>query len=80
MNTNSINNFVGETFTKVEPTKLKPLTSVRGWEEQLKVLANLVSAIGDSLAQEIQVIQDYRDSEFFRKYTMYILLCARYSL
>lgn len=73
MNTNDINNFVGDTFTKVESTKLKPLTSVKGWMEQLKAVANLVPTLGGALAQEIQVFQDYRDSEFFRKYTAYIL-------
>lgn len=73
MNTDKINNFVSETFTKVESTKLKPLTSIKGWMEQLKAIANLVPIAGGTLAQEIQILQDYRDSEFFRKYTEYIL-------
>ena len=41
--------------------------------EQLKAVANLVPTVGGALAQEIQVLQDYRDSEFLRKYTAYIL-------
>lgn len=73
MNTDNINNFVDETFTKVESTKLKPLTSIKGWGEQVKALANLVPIFGGALAHEIQVIQNYRESEFFRKYTVYIL-------
>lgn len=73
MNTNNINIFVDETFTKVETTKLKPLTSIKGWVEQMKALANLIPIVGGALAQEIQVFQDYKESEFFRKYTAYIL-------
>ena len=73
MNTNNINIFVDETFTKVETTKLKPLTSIKGWVEQMKALANLISIVGGALAQKIQIFQDYKESEFFRKYTAYIL-------
>lgn len=73
MNTDNINNFVDETFTKVESTKLKPLTSIKGWVEQVKALANLIPIVGGALAHEIQVLQDYKESEFFRKYTAYIL-------
>ncbi len=73
MNTDKINKFVDETFTKVESTKLKPLSILKGWPEQLKAIANLIPTVGGALAQEIQVIQEYRDSEFFRKYTKFIL-------
>ena len=73
MNTDSINNFVDVTFTKVESTKLKPLTSIKGWVEQVKALVNLVPVFGGALAQEIQVMQNFKESEFFRKYTAYIL-------
>lgn len=73
MNTNNVNNFVSETFTKVESTRIKPVKTLKGWMEQLKAIANFVPLVGGALAQEIQIIQDYRDSEFFRKYTAYIL-------
>lgn len=73
MNTNNVNKFVSETFTKVESTRIKPVKTVKGWMEQLKAIANFVPLVGGALAQEIQIIQDYRDSEFFRKYTAYIL-------
>ena len=73
MNTDNINNFVDVTFTKVESTKLKPLTSIKGWVEQVKALVNLVPVFGGALAQEIQVMQNFKESEFFRKYTVYIL-------
>ena len=73
MNTDNINNFVDVTFTKVESTKLKPLTSIKGWVEQVKALVNLVPVFGGALAQEIQVMQNFKESEFFRKYTAYIL-------
>ena len=73
MNTDNINNFVDVTFTKVESTKLKPLTSIKGWVEQVKALVNLVPIFGGALAQEIQIMQNFKESEFFRKYTVYIL-------
>lgn len=73
MSTDNINNFIDVTFTKVKSTKLKPLIAIKGWMEQVKALANLVPIVGGALAQEIQVIQDYKESEFFRKYTAYIL-------
>lgn len=73
MNTDNINNFVDVTFTKVESTKLKPLTSIKGWVEQVKALVNLVPVFGGALAQEIQVMQNFKESEFFRKYTAFIL-------
>ena len=73
MNTDNINNFVDVTFTKVESTKLKPLTSIKGWVEQVKALVNLVPIFGGALAQEIQIMQNFKESEFFRKYTAYIL-------
>lgn len=61
------NNFVDVTFTKVESTKLKPLTSIKGWVEQVKALVNLVPVFGGALAQEIKVMQNFKESEFFRK-------------
>ena len=66
MNTDNINIFVDKTFTKVETTKLKPLTSIKGWVKQMKALANLIPIVGGALDQEIQVFQDYKESEFFR--------------
>ena len=73
MNTDNINNFVDVTFTKVESTKLKPLTSIKGWVEQVKALVNLVPIFGGALAQEIQIMQKFKESEVFRKYTAFIL-------
>ena len=39
----------------------------------MKALVNLVPVFGGALAQEIQVMQNFKESEFFRKYTVYIL-------
>ena len=39
----------------------------------MKALVNLVPIFGGALAQEIQIMQNFKDSEFFRKYTAYIL-------
>ena len=41
--------------------------------EQVKALVNLVPIFGGALAQEIQIMQNFKESEFFRKYTAYIL-------
>lgn len=73
MNTDNVNNFVDETFTKVKLASANPLKTKSGWLEQLKAIVNLIPTLGGALAQEIQVIQDYRESEFFRKYAAFIL-------
>lgn len=73
MNTDNINNFVDETFTKVKVASANPLKTKGGWLEQLKAIVNLIPKIGGAVAQEIQVFQDYKESEFFRKYTAFIL-------
>lgn len=73
MNTDNINNFVDETFTKVKSASANPLKTKSGWFEQLKAIVNLIPTLGGALAQEIQVFQDYKESEFFRKYTAFIL-------
>ena len=73
MNTDNINNFVDETFTKVKSASANPLKTKSGWLEQLKAIVNLIPTLGGALAQEIQVFQDYKESEFFRKYTAFIL-------
>ena len=39
----------------------------------MKALVNLVPVFGGALAQEIQIMQNFKESEFFRKYTAYIL-------
>lgn len=73
MNTDNINNFVDETFTKVKSASANPLKTKSGWLEQLKAIVNLIPTLGGALAQEIQVFQDYKESDFFRKYTAFIL-------
>lgn len=73
MNTDNINNFVDKTFSKVKMSSTNPLKTKSGWLEQLKAIVNLIPTVGGSLAHEIQVFQDYKESEFFRKYTAYIL-------
>jgi hypothetical protein len=73
MNTDNINNFVDETFTKVKLASANPLKTKSGWLDQLKAIVNLIPTLGGAVAQEIQVFQDYKESEFFRKYTAFIL-------
>lgn len=72
MNTDKIKDFVENTFTK---TDLSIVIKQNGltWSSQLKAVLNLISKFGGALAQEFQNWQDYRDSEFFRKYTMFIM-------
>ena len=52
---------------------LKPVKSKGFWKDQLKAALNLIPGVGGSLAQELQNIEDYKLSEFFRKFTSYIL-------
>lgn len=72
MDTDSINNFVAETFSKVVVRKQTLLKKI-SWKDQLEAAVNAIPYIGGSIAQEMQNYQDYKDSEFFRKYTSYLL-------
>ncbi|MCQ2966883.1 MAG: hypothetical protein MJ250_09155 [Alphaproteobacteria bacterium] len=40
--------------------------------DQFKAIVNLIPTVGGFLAQEIQNIENYRDSEFIRKYATFI--------
>ena len=62
---------VNQSFSKADLNKLAPQ---KGWTwfDQFKAFVNLVPWVGGFSAQEIQNIQDYKESEFCRKYTAYI--------
>ena len=72
MNTDKVKDIVESTFTK---TDLSIVSKQNGlaWSSQFKAALNLIPSVGGALAQEFQNWQDYRDSEFFRKYTMFIM-------
>ena len=72
MNTDEVKDIVESTFTKTDLSKVNWHKDLI-WSGQLKALLNLAPSVGGVLAQEFQNWQDYRDSEFFRKYTMFIM-------
>lgn len=44
--------------------KLEPLRTSNVWKEQIKALINLIPRVGGAIAQEIQVIENYKTAEF----------------
>ena len=72
MNTDKVQNIVENILTK---TDLSVVNQHQGltWSDQFKAVLNLIPVVGGLLAQEYQNLQDYRDSEFFRKYTVFIM-------
>ena len=72
MESEKINDIVEGTFTKVD---LSVMNKYRGlnWKGQLQAVLNFVPECGGFLAQELQNYLDYRDNEFLRKYTTYIM-------
>lgn len=62
---------VNHSFSKADLKKLMPKKG-GAWIDQFKAFVNLVPWVGGFSAQEIQNIQDYKESEFCRKYTAYI--------
>lgn len=73
MNPNKIPTIVDNLLNSPDLDKLKPMKMGHIWTEQLKALINIIPGIGGSVAQEIQVIEDYKAADFFRKFTAYIL-------
>lgn len=73
MSPNEIPIIVDNLLNSPDLDKLKPIKTGKIWVEQLKALINIIPGIGGAAAQEIQVIEDYKTAEFFRKFTTYIL-------
>ena len=72
MNPNEMPYIVGNLVLSPDLDKLKPLKTSNVWKEQIKALINLIPGVGGAIAQEIQVIENYKTAEFFRKLTKYI--------
>lgn len=73
MDPNEISSIVGNLIISPDLNKLEPLRTSNVWKEQIKALINLIPGVGGAIAQEIQVIENYKTAEFFRKFTKYIL-------
>ena len=73
MDPNEISSIVGNLVISPDLNKLEPLKTSNVWKEQIKALINLIPGVGGAIAQEIQVIENYKTAEFFRKFTKYIL-------
>lgn len=73
MKTENISDFVSGLLVSPELNKLSPLKGKEFWKNQLKAALNLIPEVGGALAQELQNYEDYKLSEFFRKFTSFIL-------
>lgn len=72
MKEDRINEIVHGTLIQPDMDKLSSCESSSCLWDQIKAGANLIPVFGGAIAQEIQNIQNYKDSEFFRKYVTYI--------
>ena len=72
MNTDKVKDIVERTFTKTDFSKVSWHKDLI-WSGQFNALLNLVPGVGGVLAKEFQNLQDYRESEFFRKYIMFVM-------
>ena len=72
MESEKVNDIVEETFTKVDLSVMNKHHGLN-WKGQLQAVLNFVPGCGGFLAQELQKYLDYRDNEFLRKYTTYIM-------
>lgn len=69
MTEESIARIVGQLIVEPDLDKIKMKDSSY-WKGQLKAAVNLVSG---AVAEELQQYYDYKDDEFFRKFTAYLL-------
>ena len=69
MTEDSIARIVGQSIVEPDLDKIKVKDSSY-WKGQLKAAVNLVSG---AAAEELQQYYDYKDDEFFRKFTAYLL-------
>ena len=72
MNEDQIKQIVEKTLVLPDMDKLSTWKSSSFLWAQIMAGANLIPIFGGAIAQEIQNIQNYKDSEFFRKYVAYI--------
>ena len=73
MEVGNISEVVSGLIVNPELNKLSPLKGKEFWKNQLKAALNLIPEVGGALAQELQNYEDYKLSEFFRKFTSFIL-------
>ena len=73
MKTENISDVVSGLLVSPDLDKLNPLKGKEFWKNQLKAALNLIPGVGGTLAQELQNYEDYKLSEFFRKFTSFIL-------
>lgn len=73
MEVENISEVVSGLIVNPDLDKLSPLKGKEFWKKQLKAALNLIPEVGGALAQELQNYEDYKLSEFFRKFTTFIL-------
>lgn len=72
MNTESLSHIIVQSLNTPDLSKLK-LTDSSFWKSQLKAAASLIPVAGGAVAEELQQYYDYKDDEFFRKFSRYLL-------
>ena len=72
MNTDNVKDIVEITFTKTD-FSVANLNMGRILSDQFQAILNLIPVAGGVLAQEYQNYKGYQESEFFRKYLVFIM-------
>ena len=72
MTTSSLSQIVANSLNSPDLDSFKQASS-SFWKEQLKAIVNLIPTVGGFVAEELQQYYDYKDDEFFRKFTKFLL-------
>ena len=72
MTTESLSQIIVQSLNIPDLSKLK-LTDSSFWKSQLKALVSCIPMVGGAAAEELQLYYDYKDDEFFRKFSRYLL-------
>ena len=72
MTSEALSQIIIQSLNTPDLNKLK-LTDSSFWKVQLKAVASLIPVAGGAAAEELQHYYDYKDDEFFRKFSRYLL-------
>jgi hypothetical protein len=72
MTTNSLSTVIVHSLNTPDLNSFKKADSTF-WKEQLKAVVNLIPVVGGFASEELQLYYDYKDDEFFRKFTKFLL-------
>ena len=72
MTTESLSQIIVQSLNTPDLSKFK-LTDSSFWRGQLKAVVSLIPVAGGTVAEELQQYYDFKDDEFFRKFSRYLL-------